>query len=292
MGGVTAFDFMCFGVPCFLMITGKLQLNKKTYNMSKCLGKVAIPLAFWGTLFSLMEIVFSKRNFKFDYIFIAISAVLEGKTWAHLWYLYMIIGIYIAIPIIRTVVNNIEFHDVKKIILVLFVFNTVVVDLFKVFIPNESFAICLPITTQYVMFILLGWYLDKIQINNMMSLFAFDAFSILLMLVTSFMGFRVDSVQYNDIPTVLLSVSVFLTFKYVFDFHTSKIMNSISNKSYGIYILHMIPVNLLYKVFHFNPWNTKMVVLMWVGAAAIIFLTSALAVWCIQLLPGGKKLLP
>lgn len=293
MGGgyILPFNLLCFGVPCFLMITGKLQLDKQEYSMSKCLKKVVIPLLFWGVVFALMEIVFDERNIQIEYIFTAFYKVLTGQSWAHLWYLYMLVGIYLALPLVRCVVKNTEYDKVGILILVLFVFNSLIMDLFKFATPDHSFAVQLPITSQYIMYILLGWYLDKLEISKK-KLVMIDFVGVLMMVGTSLLGYRVDSIQYNDVPTVILSVCVFLTFRYFMNQPTDKITNFLVKKSYGIYILHMVFVNSLYKLVHFNPWKFNIVPVSWLIASLLIFLASTMLTVIIQRLPGGKKVVP
>lgn len=52
----------------------------------------------------------------------------------------------------------------------------------------------------------------------------------------------------------------------------------------------MIFVNILYKVLHFDPWGTRMVVIAWTCVTIIIFIASAICVSIIQILPNGKKI--
>lgn len=108
-----------------------------------------IPLIFWGIIFALMELVFDAKRFQFEYIVLAFFKVLTGQSWAHLWYLYMLIGVYLALPLVRCIVKNVEYHQVGFIILIMFIFNSVIMDLFKFFDSEHSFAVQLPITSQY-----------------------------------------------------------------------------------------------------------------------------------------------
>ena len=142
-----------------------------------------------------------------------------------------------------------------------------------------------------IMYILLGWYLDKVEISKK-HVVIFDAFSILIMVGTSVFGYRVNSIQYNDVATVFLSVSVFLTFRCFFNQPTGKLTEYVCKKSYGIYILHMLFVNSLYKVVHFNPWQFDIVLVAWIVAALLVFFVSAILTEIIQLLPAGKNVVP
>src|SRR5471030_556197 len=100
-----------FAVPVFVMITGALLLHRE-YELGdflkKRLGSVIPPFLFW----SLVYVAYSWYNG--DIIF-------NGDTWTsvkqvlhllkygssyHLWYVYMLIGLYFFIPVIGKFVRN------------------------------------------------------------------------------------------------------------------------------------------------------------------------------------------
>lgn len=95
---------MYWAVPCFIMITGSLHLSKTDLPLKKFYKKyllrTLIVLLVFGYGYSLlMEYSELGRNPK---VFLnAILDVFIFKTFAHLWYLYELIGIYILLPFIK-----------------------------------------------------------------------------------------------------------------------------------------------------------------------------------------------
>ena len=89
-------------VPCFMMITGFLLLSRQPidYNKAFCYFKrIAILLALFGTLFASMELFFKTKSLTLDLFVNSFVDMIQGKTWNHLWYLYMLLGIYLILPI-------------------------------------------------------------------------------------------------------------------------------------------------------------------------------------------------
>ncbi|MBU5477851.1 hypothetical protein KQI69_01380 [Eubacterium sp. MSJ-13] len=127
------------------------------------------------------------------------------------------------------IVENMDNKEIQKIIFVLFFFYSIIMDICKLSDLKKIFAVQLPITSQYVMYVFLGYYLDKIKVERK-KLILFDLFGIFMMLIVSLMGYRMDTVQYNDVPTVILSICIFLTFKYKFDYPINKIEKFITKK--------------------------------------------------------------
>ena len=87
-------NLMWFAVPCFLMLTGLLLLlPKKQIDIrtlyKKYVLKILIVLGIFGIIFSWMEIVFSQKTINVFQIPNAVINVIQGETWAHLWYLYL-----------------------------------------------------------------------------------------------------------------------------------------------------------------------------------------------------------
>lgn len=89
-------------VPMFFMISGALLMNRKI-NFSFDRIKVAIkPLAFWTIVYALWEIFYRRNNLTeiIDFIYDPVTK--------HLWYMYVMIGIYVALPYMQTLYQNLE----------------------------------------------------------------------------------------------------------------------------------------------------------------------------------------
>ena len=96
-----------WAVPVFLMISGNLLLhsNKITFaKIKKMTIRMGTVLILFGSAFALLEQVFERKTLKIGMLPNSILLTLQQKSWSHLWYLYVLIGIYlILIPLKRFV---------------------------------------------------------------------------------------------------------------------------------------------------------------------------------------------
>ena len=114
-----------FAVPVFVMITGALLLPKD-YEIAgflkKRLGRVVIPFLFWSLVYVWYswyneELVFTKDAW------VDIKMVLHllkyGSSY-HLWYVYMLIGLYFFIPVLSKFVKHATENEILYYLLVWF----------------------------------------------------------------------------------------------------------------------------------------------------------------------------
>ena len=84
-------------VPIFVMITGYLLLNPEREIplekiIKKYVFKILVVLFSFGTFYSWLELIFDSHKISILQLPKAIYNVIIGKTWDHMWYLYMLIG--------------------------------------------------------------------------------------------------------------------------------------------------------------------------------------------------------
>lgn len=115
-----------FGVPLFLMISGALLCNpdksislKKIY--SKMIPRILVPLAFFGYCYALLEILFETHSITISMFGEAVIRVLNEESWGHLWYMYLMIGIYLMLPIVRFFFQKMDNCQLLYTMIVLFI---------------------------------------------------------------------------------------------------------------------------------------------------------------------------
>ena len=69
--------------------------------------RIFIPLIVFGWIFALMEIYFETHTVYFRMVWEALLRVINRNSWGHLWYMYMLIGIYIFLPVLKCLVEKI-----------------------------------------------------------------------------------------------------------------------------------------------------------------------------------------
>lgn len=93
----SVFTLIQWAVPVFLMISGNLLLHSdiSINKMKKKIIRIGVILIFFGSIFALMEQVFDRHTLMLEMFPNSILLTLQQKSWNHLWYLYVLIGIYI-----------------------------------------------------------------------------------------------------------------------------------------------------------------------------------------------------
>ncbi len=104
------------GVPLFAMLTGTLLLQPaKVESVSTFLKKrfirIGLPFIFWGILYFAWDFAVMKIQFSPTTI---IQGVLNGP-YTHFWYLYLLAGIYLLVPLLRVLVTRFQRNSVKYV---------------------------------------------------------------------------------------------------------------------------------------------------------------------------------
>lgn len=100
--------FSRFAVPCFIMLAGAFALSEaKNKNYAdyyiKVFRKIYIPTFIFSALYvaySILLVVLSNAIGGSENILAPISDAIRGVPFSHLWYLYMMIGVYLLVPVI------------------------------------------------------------------------------------------------------------------------------------------------------------------------------------------------
>lgn len=95
-------------VPVFFMLSGALLLTVKKDEpigsfYKKRLTKVIIPLVFWSGIYLVYQIYEQGESFT---LWQMTKLFLADDIYYHLWFLYVIIGLYIMAPFLRILVDH------------------------------------------------------------------------------------------------------------------------------------------------------------------------------------------
>jgi surface polysaccharide O-acyltransferase-like enzyme len=289
-----------FCVPIFLMLTGALLLPKH-YELGdflkKKLYRIIIPLAFWSFIY--IGYFYYKNFIQGDKI-----SLIESVRWIliqlkqgasyHMWYLYMIIGIYLFIPIIGKWVRNSTEKEIKYFLMIWLFTLLLRLPIISSFTPN----IDLTYFTGYLGYLILGYYLTTKSFEN---LFATTIIACLLallgVLITIFgtaslsgaEGQYVDTLYAYLSPNVLIvSIGIFVLFKTrnITNPMLIVIIHFISKYSYGIYLVHILVL-----LFLSNLGISWKLINPIIGIPVTTFLAlsvSGIIIYTINKLPYGK----
>lgn len=101
-----AFNLYCttgkWSVPIFVMISGALFLGRDVSISSilkKNVARIATVFLFWSGCYALIDLVFRHAPLS-----VVLSQFITGHY--HLWFLYMIVGLYLLIPLLRPIASE------------------------------------------------------------------------------------------------------------------------------------------------------------------------------------------
>ena len=289
-------NILTWCVPIFVMITGSLFLNpKKEISFHKILFKyvkrILLVILTFGTLYSFMELVFSEKQITFEIMLKAIFNTMTGHSWEHMWYMYMLVGLYFLIPALKVFVNNVSEKICFQTLIILFVISSIVPFL-STFI-NIKYGI--PTVSIYIFYLLLGYaiHFNKVSINNKKSLVLIGVYILYVSFInqTSFFYIKnnagLKTLGYESPFTVLATVGIFCLAKNNLE-KVSSIVKYLSPITFGVYIVHAVPINFCYKVLHITVERYTLATSLLIVSFVTIFM-SFLLIFLLRLIPFVRK---
>lgn len=249
---------MNWAVPVFFMITGALLLNpEKMITASDCVFKycrrIVLALLIFGIPFAVLRLVMETGIVAFSLLPLSVKAVLENQSLAHLWYLYVLIGIYLVLPVLRWFVAKAENKEVWLVITALIVTDFVIPLINNVFRLNIAFDIPLKYAVLYV---LLGWYLNKADMKR------YRKYCLILMgsltAVIWGLNYTVKNAavwtSYNSPLILLLAITVFVIFKET-DVRQTQWLWNVDRLCFAVYLIHPVFIQFTYRFLKITPTN-------------------------------------
>lgn len=117
-----------FAVPCFVMISGAFILdNPKNLNYKafyrKSFRHVVVPTFMFTILYTLFKAGMNLAGTGSGWGDV-LSGLVTGKPFYHMWYLYMLIGVYLLAPWVLRVKNEIGERAFEKVTVVFLILAT------------------------------------------------------------------------------------------------------------------------------------------------------------------------
>lgn len=292
-------------VPVFFMITGatlidyRERYDTKTF-FKKRLLKVIIPLIIWSIIYFIINFFkgkFSINDLSFKFVFEYFFLV---KTNPIFWFFVVIIGIYLAIPVISLIPQESRRKAFLYIIIITFVFNQFLPDLLYHLNLNYNYDLKFPLTySGWISFIFIGYYIDKYEIvkKHRMIIYVLGIIGFLTMVVpTIFISYHKNEScswfdEYYDAPCVLYSASIFLFFKSKINNNqiVTKIMpffNFVAPTTLGIYVLHIAIRDFLRYFYTYSYFGMNLVLTL--SILTICFIVVKI----VQKIPGLRHIFP
>ena len=199
-----------------------------------------------------------------------ILALFFNPERAHLWFMYAIIAIYIALPFISKMAKNLTKKEEDLFIILWLFFNGICYVLKLMIGTSITYQVPIISGTYYLGYFLIGHIIykryknykekEKLKDYNKLLLLTFIASNAIILIVTLIMSevtgtYYKKYFTYINIFTVLNSLAVFLYILINFKDlkpNISEFINKVAPYSLGIYLVHGIFLDILKEVINLN----------------------------------------
>ena len=234
-------------VPCFVMLSGAFMLDRKKLDISSFYKKSFFKLGIPTIVFSLVYIairLLSKGSIKT----IAIDT-LNGKPNGHMWYMFMLAGLYLVYPFVYFLIKSVSERA--------FIVYTVIAVVLSSVVHFTCELIWPVMFLEYIGYFMAGYCIKKYSARIRIGCPVLLILSVLFLLLTfllnemSFYGGYYSSQLYRhpDFPTVIIASPLwFAAFSKMKINCISKPMNVIVETSMIIYLVHPMIYGTINKV--------------------------------------------
>lgn len=273
-------------VPIFLMISGALLLERD-FNKKKYLNRIKkfiILTIIWDIIYLVWEYYYLGITYNNFY-----KLLLEPFR-AHLWYLYTILIIYTIQPLLKIILEKSN-KKIKIVLLILWLlFSTISIKIS--FIANYFTIFC------YIGYFIIGNYLYKYIKKNELKKYTLPL-SILIVIsygisiLLNYMFSRRYNMFYNlffAYRTPFIIIATFSFFTIIVSNNNKKISNfiiSLSDLSFGVYLIHGIFLDITVKSFIYGSINSLIGIPLFF---IIILISSLVSVFILKKIKFIKKI--
>lgn len=273
-------------VPVFVMISGALFLERPIPLKKLCgkhLVRIAAAFVCWSGLYALV----SARRYPLVRWQIVYEFV---RGHYHLWFLYMIAGLYLLVPLLRAIVTTERLG--RYFLLLAFLFGFLLPELtgvaarYTLHLGADLQAALQTVDLRFVAgfsgYFALGYFLNRRALSRReeLTIYALGALGFLVTLLgtraVSLRALAPDSLFYGYCTVNVLAeaAAVFTLFKQHCHF-SSRLVNALSAASFGAYLVHALFIDTLQFRFGVDTLSLSPALSVPLLAAAVFVLSYA-----------------
>lgn len=246
-----------FGVPIFVMISGALfldpgyQLNaKRLYKHN--IFRMIILYMVWCAVYGLFKYRGS------DLTMVGIKPILRSivNGYYHLWFIPMIVGLYLLLPILKDWINKAEKRQIEYFLALFFVLQILRTTFRTLVISDELQAILdlgeIQMVCGYLGYFVWGYYLAHVGIGGPIRkcfyILAIPA-AVINVVVSTLLSWRAAAPEGVFFDSYGICTFLIVTFLFVFTVdkgssirlrkNTAGLIREISANTLGVYLIHV-----------------------------------------------------
>lgn len=230
-------------VPVLVMISGYFFLdpNRKFFVdlfFRRNVLRIFTALVFWSIAYGLMYYLNTSQSWTINSI---LGPILWKRLpWYHLWFVYMILGLYFLVPILRVYVRSASRQNLGYFVLLCFFVS--IIEYWNAFFPHLNITI--PQLSGFIGYFVLGYYLScyPIRGGRFLALCVGALLSCIIVVCVN-EAYRVPPHTYPSFTSpfsTIMSCAVFLLFMNIQSGNTwfGNCINLLALLSFGIYLCH------------------------------------------------------
>lgn len=252
-------------VPVFVMISGSLFLDpqkdiptRKIWN--QYIRRIAIAALFWSSIYALMNTL--KYPTDLDLLHrcadFAITVLLKPAD--HLWYVYMIIGLYIMTPVIRKIISGSDRKELEYWLAAMFVLGMGpgllrTIPTVEKYIGQAIDNAHLDFLCGFVFYYVAGYYFTKFRSKREWPWYLAALLGYCFTAAFTWISSRAAGTTltvfdplYPNTAVIALGIFVFFTQRVSrirFSDTACRRLHQISNAAFGVYLSHVCVIELL-----------------------------------------------
>jgi surface polysaccharide O-acyltransferase-like enzyme len=281
---VDSFSRIC--VPLFVLMSGMFLVGRnESFKQSyqKRASRILIPLISWTIIYIVYRVAIPFITDNPIDIKTLLVTVISGRPYYHMWYLFMIIGLYLITPILNNSISYVSRNTLWTVAILLLLFGMLNSGYDKILNNKVSFILWF---INYLGYFILGYLIkDSKRSFSFLALSSAYIISSILIAVLSLYTIK----QYNSLyfygyltPFVIIGSLSFYKF-----FHQLKlgrnVFSKISHLTLGIYLIHagvLHVLNLGLSMLDINIFNNSIIGIPM--KFCITFFISLIAAWIIS----------
>lgn len=279
-----SYQMMYWAVPVFFMITGTLFLPKgKNVKagvwISKYVKRILLALLFFAIPYAMLKIIITE-GFNISILWKAVLDVLSDSGFGHLWYLYVLVGIYLIMPILKRFCDNASDGEMKLVLLTLFILDYC----FPLVSHLIDFRIAFPSQLAYPVFYLLvgHWIFENRELIKR-KLVGFVI--VIIIFVICFLNFKCSVpklwTQYDSPLIAILAVSIFSMFVSR-DWKIRPWLWEMDRLCFAAYLIHPLFIQCTYRLLKITPVDFTIYPMMTLLFSIIFICMAFISAWIMR----------
>ena len=262
-----------WGVPIFVMMSGALFLPREIPSemlYKKYISRIVISYIVWSAFYAIVDVLGSTIFVEGYHTTIVeiIGSFISGAV--HLWFLPMIIGLYMCIPLVKQITMNDKITKYFLCLSIIFCYVKTQFQLVtnhllsgnaqKIFhnvnVVFKNFNI--EMVVGFLAYFVLGFYLNKTDFKKKQRtiIYVLGVIGLVLTIVLNLFASKIAGKSLeafysgSSINVLLMAVAVFVWFKYNAKGteKLNKIIIHLSKYSFGAYLVHIFILQCLHAV--------------------------------------------